>query len=202
MHPFPAPPPRETNGLAIASLALGVTPFFPVAAGLGIAALVQIRRTGQAGRGLAIGGLVASGVWLLIMVMSVALGVVIGLRGGFDRELAKPTKPPAPRTFVIGECLNDLNGALDTVPCGPPHDGEVFANFDLAAGPYPGHDTVMAQSKSRCGGELSIYLTDSEYPMAVDYIWLYPPESSWTRSRTVTCIAWGPDGQLTGSVRD
>jgi putative regulator of septum formation len=209
IYPYFAPQPaaRETNGLAIASLAVGLTPLFPVAAGLGIAALVQIRRTGQAGRGLAIGGLVAAGVWFLIIVASVAVGVVVGLNSGLTKGFAQDkaqtqTQTQAPRTFVVGECLNDLNGDLDSVPCGPPHDGEVYANFDLPAGAYPGYDTVMAQSKSRCGGELAIYMEESSYPQAVDYIWLYPPESSWTESRTVTCVAWGPDGQLFGSIRD
>ncbi|WP_203816277.1 DUF4190 domain-containing protein [Paractinoplanes ferrugineus] len=203
IYPYFAPPPaRETNGLAIASLAVGLTPLFPVSAGLGIAALVQIRRTGQAGRGLAIAGLVAAGAWFLIIVLSVALGVVLGLRGGLGKDFADQAAPPAPRTFLLGDCLNDLNGALDTVPCGTPHDGEVFANFDLAAGSYPGHDSVMAQSKSRCGGELAVYLEGYYYHQStVDYIWLYPAESSWSRSRTVTCIAWSPAGRMTGSIR-
>ncbi|MEU4239710.1 septum formation family protein [Actinoplanes sp. NPDC026619] len=200
-HYYYAPKPApETNGLAIASLLVGFTPFFPVSAGLGIAALVQIRRTGQAGRGLAIGGLAASGFWFVVICLSVALGVVIGVRAGLKDD--KAADQPAPRTFIVGECLNDLNGDLESVPCGPSHEGEVYATFDLPAGRYPGYDTVMAQSKSRCGGEIAIYLEDSTYPAAVDYIWLYPPEDSWRQSRTVTCIAYGRGGDLVGSIRD
>ncbi len=57
----PAPGRRRTNPLDIASLVLGLLAAAVPSVVLAIVALVQVRRTGDKGRGLAIGGLVASG---------------------------------------------------------------------------------------------------------------------------------------------
>jgi hypothetical protein len=75
---YATPFPLGTSGLAIASLIVGicgflcVTPF--VGIGLGIGALVQIRKTGQAGKGMAIAGLILSVVWLALIVLSIVFG--------------------------------------------------------------------------------------------------------------------------------
>lgn len=58
------PTHRSTDPVAVASLVLGIlggTLGLP----LGAYALMRIRRSGDAGKGLAIGGIVASLVWLL-----------------------------------------------------------------------------------------------------------------------------------------
>lgn len=73
-----APAPQGTNGLAIASLVLGICGFFCVTSfaglGLGIGALAQIRRTGQPGRGMAVAGLVLSGLWIVLFLVLLAVG--------------------------------------------------------------------------------------------------------------------------------
>ena len=60
--------PQGTNGFAVAALVsgiLGCSLVLIVLAGVfGCVALSQIKKTGQAGRGLAIAGLVAAGVWV------------------------------------------------------------------------------------------------------------------------------------------
>src|SRR5690606_33188051 len=71
------PEPR-TNPFAVASLVLGIlTPvgYLPglLALIFGIIALVQIPERGQKGRGLAIGGLAATGGWLVV-TLAVAIG--------------------------------------------------------------------------------------------------------------------------------
>src|SRR2546430_17461175 len=61
-EPEPAPPVKR-DGFAVPSLLTGVLGFFGVTAVLGvvfgIVTLVRTRRTGERGRGLAIGGVVA-----------------------------------------------------------------------------------------------------------------------------------------------
>jgi hypothetical protein len=78
--------PRQTNGLAIASLACsvaGIIPFFfgvscVVGIILGFVALGQIKRTGriQRGRGLAIAGIAVGFSLIAIFVLFVTLAVV------------------------------------------------------------------------------------------------------------------------------
>lgn len=70
--------PPGTNGMAIASLVLGicgflcVTPF--VGIGLGIAALMRIKQTGQSGKGMAIAGIILSSLWILLLILAIATG--------------------------------------------------------------------------------------------------------------------------------
>jgi len=71
-------PVRTTNGLAIASLVLGV--LWLVWLGsllgliLGLVALKQIKNRNQGGRGIAIAGIVLSVLWLVGFVVAIIVG--------------------------------------------------------------------------------------------------------------------------------
>jgi hypothetical protein len=71
------PNPEETNGFAIAALVCGLFGFVFVlivfAVIFGCIALSQIRKNEQKGRGSAIGGLVAAGMWAIGLVVAVTL---------------------------------------------------------------------------------------------------------------------------------
>ena len=71
-------PPPGTSGMAIASLVLGICGFFCVTPiiglGLGIAALAQTSKTRQAGRGMAIAGIILSVAWILLAALLIATG--------------------------------------------------------------------------------------------------------------------------------
>jgi hypothetical protein len=67
-----------TNGMAIASLVLGICGFFCVTPFIGIplgfVALSKIRQTGQSGRGMAIAGIILSVAWILLLILLIAVG--------------------------------------------------------------------------------------------------------------------------------
>jgi hypothetical protein len=97
---FPAQPPfvppaAKTNGLAIASLACGLSQFvlgpLPTipAIVLGHLARGQIRRTGEQGAGLALAGLILGWVTVILGVIAIGLLTVTATRGG--------TAPPNPQ---------------------------------------------------------------------------------------------------------
>lgn len=73
-----APQQPGTNGMAIASLILGICGFLCVSPlvglGLGIVALSRIKKTGQSGRGMAIAGIILSSVWIALLVLMLATG--------------------------------------------------------------------------------------------------------------------------------
>ncbi|MCC2307782.1 DUF4190 domain-containing protein [Cellulomonas chengniuliangii] len=75
--PPPAPAPIGTDGLAIAGLIVAFVAW-PVGLALSIAALVRVRRTGQAGKGLAIGGIAVSA---LAFATTVAVAIVFVVAG-------------------------------------------------------------------------------------------------------------------------
>jgi len=74
----PYGPPPGTSGMAIASLVLGICGFFCVTPliglGLGIAALAQISKTRQPGRGMAIAGIILSVAWILLATLLLTTG--------------------------------------------------------------------------------------------------------------------------------
>ena len=75
-------PTTRTNGLAIASLVLGVLWLFwlgsVISLVLGLMALKQIKTRHQGGRGIAIAGVVLSILWLLVLVVTIIVGVSQG----------------------------------------------------------------------------------------------------------------------------
>ncbi|GIH74102.1 DUF4190 domain-containing protein [Planobispora longispora] len=86
---YGAPPPRPNNGMAIATLVMGIAGLFVcgitslVGIVLGHVSLGQIKKTGEEGRGMAIAGLVLSyfGVacWVIVLLIWLGiLGVIFG----------------------------------------------------------------------------------------------------------------------------
>jgi hypothetical protein len=82
--------PTRTNGLAIASMVLGILCVYWITSILAVIfghiALSQIKRSNgtQTGRGMAIAGLVLGYIWLAILV--VVIVVVIAAPGSFESE--------------------------------------------------------------------------------------------------------------------
>ncbi|RZU49446.1 putative regulator of septum formation [Krasilnikovia cinnamomea] len=203
---YPPPPPAGTNGFAIASLVFGVIGGVLFSTIFGIIALSQIRRRGQSGRGLAIGGLVASGCWVLVIGALVTIGIVFGDTGGRrSADADGGTGPVSVTRLHTGDCVGKVPGDNGTtiedvpvVPCALPHEGEVFAVFDLPAGPWPGQRQVETQAEKRCQDELDKYLKTPDDKL--ESYSLLPLRESWEDDRGVTCVVTGPT-QLTGSLR-
>jgi len=78
-------PVTRTNGLAIASLVLGILWLFwlgsLVGLILGLVALKQIKVRNQGGRGIAIAGVVLSVLWLVGLVVAAIVGASTGSSG-------------------------------------------------------------------------------------------------------------------------
>jgi hypothetical protein len=137
----------------------------------GCITLSQIRKSGQGGRGRAITGLVLSGVWALAIATGVAVAVATSAHRDGGGQVAAGGSVST-REMRPGDCLNDLHDSTDlvslpAVPCAQPHEGEVFAVFDLPAGPYPGPTAVDEQSNSGCTARFGdLHLRRSRRPAA------------------------------------
>ncbi|MET8772172.1 DUF4190 domain-containing protein [Streptomyces sp. NPDC004658] len=202
--------PAPVNGLAIASLVLGVLCCLPgVGLVLGLAGLRRIRRTGERGTGLAVGGAVLSGVGLVLWALLLATGGAAALWHGFQDG----ARGGRPLSLSEGECFDAPGGALsgDTydvakVSCAGAHDGEVFATVTLPGGSYPGDDAVGDTADERCWSLRDSYAMDGwAVPPDVDVYYLTPTEDSWAAGdREITCVFGNTtEGEdLSGSLRN
>ncbi|MFI1709726.1 DUF4190 domain-containing protein [Streptomyces griseoruber] len=204
--PFARPAP--VNGVAIAALVLGLLCFLPaVGLILGIIALVQIRKRGERGRGMAIAGAVVSSLGLALWALSLSTNVASEFWEGV-KEGARGSS----YALAAGDCF-DVPGRgfdqdvydVDEVPCADPHEGEVFGTIPLSGDDYPGDGYVTDQAEDTCWTLQDAYAMD---PWAlgdeVDVYYLTPTAESWEwGDREITCVFAHTDetGTLTGSLR-
>ncbi|MGN9908653.1 DUF4190 domain-containing protein [Phytohabitans sp. LJ34] len=208
----PPPPPRQggTNGFAIASLVFGLLGGILLSVIFGFVALSQIKKRGQGGRGLAIAGLSLSGVWVLGIVALVIVGIVAGGTGNTNdptTSLADSGDVNVQR-LTPGQCLNGLKEGsairdLPAVPCTQPHEGEVFATFDLADGDFPGDTEVGKLAEDGCVDRLKTYSAKAADDPNVEIYFLHPTQTSWRLGdQGVACVAMSSTGKVTGSIKD
>ena len=81
--------------------------------------------------------------------------------------------------------------------CAQPHQGEVFAVYDLA-GAWPGDDAVARQAEQGCQDRFDKYTSSTDSDIQLFY--LQPVKSSWSVDRGVTCIATKSGTPLTGTL--
>ncbi|MUN40178.1 DUF4190 domain-containing protein [Actinomadura sp. NEAU-AAG5] len=193
---FPGPDPgapRRRDPLAIVALATGLCGLALFGIGFGIAALVRIRRHGDKGRGLAIGGIVASLTWVVVVVVVVA--VMVGSLFSPDRDEAGHIRGSGKvlvGTLRVGDCFTGVDNSgrdrlVTALPCTRPHDAEIVAEARLADGPYPGAREANLQASEVCRKNLRALLK-SRFAQELDLYAIQPDGAAWKRGeRDVLC---------------
>lgn len=198
-HAFGPPPaavPSRTNRLAIVALVTGLFGLVLLAVGFAVAALVQTGRRGERGRGLAVGGIVASAVWAV--VGAVALAAAGGSPFTADRDGAGGSeggKVPISKlregdcfTFTGGVIVGRRTDLVTAVPCTKPHDSEVVAQSSLPEGPYPGDRTAVNEAARMCAAKIT-YLNKSRYAKKLEPYFVAPQEADWAAGdHGMTCV--------------
>jgi hypothetical protein len=187
-----ATPPKQTNWWAVVSLIFGVLGGILISVVCGIVGLNKAKQ-GQGGRGMAIGGLVLSGLWVLVAVAAVAFYFLIG-KGTVTATDVK-----------VGDCLKEIPSStrvltVDTVSCNESHAGEVFAVLMMPEGDFPGQSAIE-EYQNKCEPELASYAPGAITDDSVQLYVLYPTAETWEQGdRAVTCIAT-MDPPRTGSLK-
>ncbi|WP_433351013.1 DUF4190 domain-containing protein [Microtetraspora malaysiensis] len=198
-YPPGGAPSAKTNGLAVASLVFGILGGVPIAVTLGVIALVQIKKRGEQGRGFAVAGLAVSGVWVVIVALIMALGLMTSVKRDDSGEITG-------RGFMNvaelreGDCLNGIadgkvSYTVTATPCSEPHDAEVITQFVLSVDAWPGTDAAGDKATSECEDRLGRILADSPKLDRLASFSLYPPDaSSWKRDPSVKCLVVDVNG--------
>jgi hypothetical protein len=187
-----APPPAKTNWWAIVSLIFGILGGVLISVICGIVGLNKAKQ-GQGGRGLAIAGLVLSGLWVLVF----AAGIVVYFAIGKGTVTATDVK--------VGDCLAEIPDSarvltVQTVECDRSHAGEVYAVLTMPDGDFPGQ-AAIAEYQNKCEPELAAYSPDAMTDDSIQMYVLYPTAETWEQGdRAVTCVAT-LDPPRTGSIK-
>ncbi len=188
--PYPYPPRRATSGWAIAAFVLGLLSCVPLGVIFGIIALVKTKGGRQSGRGLAIAGMVISGLW-------VPVGVIIAvLAATTDGFLVTGTVHSSP-LVTVGECFNpDIN---QSVSCDQPHSDEVFAVLSLSR--FPDTDADRHELTDRCRAELQKYSPSASRDPNVQVV-TWGPGTDWKymNNHTTACDAHSTPNRV-GSIK-
>ncbi len=145
-----------TNGFAIAALVTGAVGLVLFAIAFAVAALVQIRRRGGRGRGLALGGLGASAAWIAAaVIIAVLFGDSLFSAGEGEADPRRRDAYVLSSTLKVGDCFtaqtrDSADPNVFPSPCDSPHNGEVVAKPTLPDGPFPGAGRLAAQAAALC----------------------------------------------------
>jgi hypothetical protein len=191
----PARPPwnGKTNGFSIAALTMALFGCgMPVSITFGVLGLVQSRRNGdRRGRFFAIAALTINGI--IILVIAGAIGASIAR--GPDRDATgavRGERSIALDRLRVGDCIADISetsGYVDVVPCSAAHTSEVFAQFTLPAGEWPGETRVKAAADDGCEKRFPQYAGGK--PDGSTALLGVPPDSlDWPGERGVTCLTY------------
>ncbi|WP_433007728.1 hypothetical protein [Kribbella sp. CA-294648] len=180
-----------TSSVAVLGFIFSLVAAIPVAVVLCVVALNRIPRLAQKGKGLAVAGLVITGVWVL--GLSVA-GFLYGAGSEPDRDASGQVttkQTTRPDKLRVGDCVTELKEGdvkdIGIQPCDQPNGGKVFAVFDLPAGKWPGLATVQAAAEKGCTDRFKAAKVKPDKPS--DIFFLHPVEDGWALGdRGTTCL--------------
>ncbi len=163
-------------------------------AALGIAALLRIRRSQKGGRGFAIAGILLSATWTAIIPVLVVLVLNIGPERDGSGTITEAGTLSV-RGIRVGDCLEALHAGeglectVKGVPCGELHEGEVYGDFNLPGGAWPGRRFVESQAERRCDELLQRISPSAAADRAVELFYYVPAEDTWSTDKEILCVA-------------
>ncbi|MGL5928716.1 MAG: DUF4333 domain-containing protein [Dermatophilaceae bacterium] len=97
------------------------------------------------------------------------------------------------------------DGMVWAIDCARPHDWEVFEVRSLAAGPWPGDDSVSEDANEICFDAFPTYTGEAFDDSALDGGFYWPGQEAWeSGDRSVQCYLYDPQREtgraLTGSA--
>ena len=106
----------------------------------------------------------------------------------------------------VGDCLDMVEGeqveTVPVVPCGEPHSDEVYHDFELPDGDYPGDDALNTAAEEGCLAAFEPFVGLAYEESTLYVAWYSPSEMSWNGfdDRVVSCVISDPAGSVTGSL--
>ncbi|MDF8266059.1 DUF4190 domain-containing protein [Luteipulveratus flavus] len=205
--PYAPQAPQGTNGFAIAGFVLGLIGGCLLGLIFSIIGLVQIKKRGGRGRGLAIAGLCLSIAWT-VAVAGVGVWAIVTEADRDSNGSVVHRGDLTADDIRVGDCINQPDppkgtesvqiSSVQAVPCTEPHDLEAYAESALTYTGYPGDTEVTAAAERACTDRFTAFVgTDmADSDLAVQYF--HPTRRSWALGdHDVTCLVGEPSGRTT-----
>lgn len=136
-------------------------------------------------------------------------GILGGGSGDADRdeETGQVTESANIDIFSlkVGDCMMEAASGLlediDVVPCGEPHDQEVFYEITMDDGEFSEADVDTASQE--CIGDAYTSFVGAPFDNSLDVYPITPTQQTWDElnDRVVQCVIADPAGQTTGSLK-
>jgi hypothetical protein len=146
------------------------------------------------------------GALLVVGLPALAIGYAVVKARAEDRKAPAGSVRVSIFDLQPGNCfqLRDANEEevenVRVVECSAPHPHEVFAVYDLPAGPWPGDGAVDTAAGDGCEERFTAYVGTTYGDSTLEFDYYTPTEATWRDDRSVIC-AVTTDPQQTGSVR-
>lgn len=206
---------NTTSGWAIASLVVSIVGGAVLGAIFGIIALGKIRDHGQKGRGMAIAGIILSGVWVVVAVVTVVTrqGYATGTPNTQVSTNVSPAAVPSSAldgtglVFVhglaVGNCFDWTNNgqpvaSVTLIPCRQAHNVQVFATWELSgsSSSFPGN--LYAVATQGCEARKASLTASASSLEVSDFT---PTQAGWAAGdRVVECLIISPTADLKSSL--
>ncbi|MFB4315826.1 DUF4190 domain-containing protein [Actinomadura sp. 21ATH] len=203
--PGPTGVASKTSRLAIASLVTGISGCLSVIGPvLGVVALVRIRRTGERGQGLAIGGIATGAVSSAVAVAMIASGTLSVWTT--PAELGGDGVPrPVSTNEGVGGCFDfdgevgDFSGGTTDVSCEMPHDAQAVYLYKAPDGPYPDRQTLKKIAETECVKAIPNF-REPPSPDMIQGVQAINEQAWVSGTRNVLCYVRAKEGKLTGTL--
>lgn len=106
----------------------------------------------------------------------------------------------------VGDCLNMVVAeqveSVPVVPCSEPHTDEVYHDFQMPEGDFPGNEAVNTAAEEGCLAAFEPFVGVAFEDSVLDVSWYSPTQESWEGmdDRVISCIVSDPNGEVTGSL--
>ena len=138
---------------------------------------------------------------LAAAIVGGAVAIVGSATHGFNKPAKIVYKKSALFSLKTGDCFDPQGQSYSLIPCGSPHDAEVFATFALSGSKWPGTTAIAKDASHGCASRLTGYL-NPQLAISLSSTYVYPDPVAWQAgTRTVICEVRATSGDLTGSVR-
>jgi hypothetical protein len=110
-------------------------------------------------------------------------------------------------TLAIGDCFNDTTEAqvseLPVVPCAEPHDNEIYFEYEMPEGEFPGDEAITTAAEENCLPQFEAFVGISYDASVLEYNYLTPTEGGWDTygDRMIQCLVYEPDAQVEGTLQ-